>query len=354
MKISALGRGGSSPLSACFHPSATAINDDLPSSLPSPSNPSYISASGDPTATCHYLTNVGVFFLSWSQSFLRRSLHLHFYSCNSTNCYLHSPDCYRHSIPFAFRLEIKPLTFWRKQGSKKISRKPDIRVVWDLTHARFGSGPDPESGFYVAVFVSGEVGLLIGEGNLKQRPRRQILVSKKENLFGNRVYSTKIKIQGKLREISIDIKVVNNDANLRFSVEDKSVLKINQLQWKFRGNSKIVIDGVTIQIIWDVYNWLFSDKDKVKPDKVPAVFLLRFENQDVEGNDVLMMNKRVRDDVVLRKENSRTPSFWGTSYGHWCSSRMSSVMEWPSCREEDERSFGSKSWFSLIIYAWRK
>lgn len=226
--------------------------------------------------------------------------------------------------------------------------------MWDLTHARFGSGPDPESGFYVAVFVSGEVGLLIGEGNLKQRPRRQILVSKKENLFGNRVYSTKIKIQGKLREISIDIKVVNNDANLRFSVEDKSVLKINQLQWKFRGNSKIVIDGVTIQIIWDVYNWLFGDKDKVKPDKVPAVFLLRFENQDVEGNDVLMMNKRVRDDVVLRKENSRTPSFWATSYGHWSSSRMSSVMEWPSCREEDERSFGSKSWFSLIIYAWRK
>lgn len=206
----------------------------------------------------------------------------------------------------------------------------------------------------MAVFVSGEVGLLVGQGNLKQRPRRQILVSKKENLFGNRVYSTKIKIQGKLREISIDIKVVNNDANLRFSVEDKSVLKINQLQWKFRGNSKIVIDGVTIQIIWDVYNWLFGDKDKVKPDKVPAVFLLRFENQDVEGNDVLMMNKRVRDDVVLRKENSRTPSFWATSYGHWSSSRMSSVMEWPNCREEDERSFGSKSWFSLIIYAWRK
>ncbi|CAA0371340.1 unnamed protein product [Arabidopsis thaliana] len=354
MKISALGRGGSSPLSACFHPSATAINEDLPSALPSPSNPSYISTSGDATTTCQYHTNVGVFFLSWSRSFLRRSLHLHFYSCNSTNCYLHSLDCYRHSIPFAFRLEIKPLTFWRKNGSKKLSRKPDIRVVWDLTHAKFGSGPDPESGFYVAVFVSGEVGLLVGGGNLKQRPRRQILVSKKENLFGNRVYSTKIMIQGKLREISIDVKVVNDDASLRFSVDDKSVLKISQLQWKFRGNTKIVIDGVTIQISWDVFNWLFGGKDKVKPDKIPAVFLLRFENQEVEGNDVLMMNKRVRDDVILRKENCRTPSFWASTYSHWSSSRMSSVMEWSSCREEDERSFGSKSWFSLIIYAWRK
>lgn len=179
-------------------------------------------------------------------------------------------------------------------------------------------------------------------------------MSKKENLFGNRVYSTKIKIQGNLRKISIDVKVVNDEANLRFSVDDKSVLKINQLQWKFRGNTKIVVDGVTIQISWDVYNWLFGDKDKVKPDKVPAVFLLRFENQDVEGNDALMMNKRVRDNVVLRKENTRTPSFWATSNGHWSSSRMASVMEWSSCREEDERSFGYKSWFSLVIYAWRK
>lgn len=219
--------------------------------------------------------------------------------------------------------------------------------MWDLTHARFGSGPDPESGFYVAVFVSGEVGLLIGD-SLKQRPKRQILLSRRENLFGDRVYNTKIKIKGKLREISIDVKV-NDDANLRFSVDNKSVLKIKQLQWKFRGNAKIVIDGVTIQISWDVYNWLFGDKDKVNPDKVPAVFLLRFENQEVEGNDVLMIKKRERDGDVLRKENSRTPSFWASSYGHW----SSSVAEWSTCKEEDERCFGHKTWFSLTVYAWR-
>ncbi|CAH2061067.1 unnamed protein product [Thlaspi arvense] len=334
--------GGSSPLSACFHPFAT----DTPSSLPSPS---YFSGDlPNPTTTCHYHTNTGVFFLSWSQSFLRRSLHLHYYSCHSVNCYLHSPDCYRHSVPFTFRLEIKPLTFWRKHGSKKISRKPDIRVVWDLTQARFGSGPDPESGFYVAVIVSGEVGLLVGD-SLKQRPTRQIVVSRRDNLFGNRVYNTKIKIKGKLSEISIHIQV-NDDVSLRFSVDNKSILKITQLQWKFRGNAKVVIDGVTIQISWDVYRWLFGDKDKVNPDKVPAVFLLRFENQEVEGNDVLMMKKRERDDIVLRKENSRTPWFWAYSYGHW----SSSVMEWSTCKEEDERSFGHKSWFSLIVYAWRK
>lgn len=183
--------------------------------------------------------------------------------------------------------------------------------------------------------VSGEVGLLIGD-SLKQRPKRQILVSRRENLFGNRVYYSRIKIRGKVREISIDVKVHDDDAYLRVSVDGKSVLKIKQLQWKFRGNAKMVIDGVTIQISWDVYNWLFGDKDKV-----PAVFLLRFENQEVLGNDVLMMKKRERDDVVLRKENSPTPS-------------SSSVMEWPSCKEEDERSFGHKSWFSLIVYAWRK
>lgn len=220
--------------------------------------------------------------------------------------------------------------------------------MWDLTHARFGSGSDPVSGFYVAVLVSGEVGLLVGD-SLKQRPKRQILVSRGENLFGNRLYHTKIKIKGKVREIGIDVKV-NDDANLRFSVDNKSVLKIKQLQWKFRGNAKIVFDGVTIQISWDVYNWMFGDKDKVNPDKVPAVFLLRFENQEVEGNDVLMMKKRERDHVVWRKENSGTLSFRASSYGHW----SSSVKEWSTCKEEDERSFGHKSWFSLVVYAWRK
>ncbi|CAN6979255.1 unnamed protein product [Brassica rapa subsp. trilocularis] len=343
-------RGGSSPLSACFHPStAAATNEDTSSSLPSPSATSHFPGDlPNPTTTCTYHTNVGVFFLSWSQSFLRRSLHLHFYHCSSANCYLHSPDCYSHSVPFTFRLEIKPLTFWRKHGSKKISRKPDIRVTWDLTHARFGSGPDPVSGFYVAVLVSGKVGLLVGD-SLKHRPKRQILVSRGENLFGNRVYHKKIKIKGKVREIGIDVKV-HDDATLRFSVDNKKVLKIEQLQWKFRGNAKVVIDDLTIQLSWDVYNWMFVDKDKANLVKVPAVFLLRFENQEVEGNDVLMMKKRERDYLVLGKENSRMLSFRASSYGHW----SSSVMEWSTCKEEDERSFGHKSWFSLVVYAWRK
>lgn len=198
------------------------------------------------------------------------------------------------------------------------------------------------SGFYVAVLVSGKVGLLVGD-SLKQRPERQILVSRGENLFGNRVYHTKIKIKGKVREIGIDVKV-HDDATLRFSVDNKKVLKIEQLRWKFRGNAKVVIDDVTIQISWDVYNWMFVDKDKANLAKVPAVFLLRFENQEVEGNDVLMMKKRERDCVVLGKENSRMLSFRGSSY----------VMEWSTCKEEDERSFGHKSWFSLVVYAWRK
>ncbi|KAG2298685.1 hypothetical protein Bca52824_035157 [Brassica carinata] len=349
MRFSTQSRGGSSPLSACFHPSTTVTNEATSSSLPSPSTTSYFPGDlPNPTTTCNYHTNVGVFVLSWSQSFLRRALHLHFYYCNSTNCYLHSPDCYRHSVPFTFRLEIKPLTFWRKHGSKKISTKPDIRVMWDLTHARFQSGPDPVSGFYVAVLVSGEVGLLVGD-SLKQRPKRQILVSRGENLFGNRAYHTRIKIKGKVREIGIDVEV-NDDANLRFSIDNKSVLKIKQLQWKFRGNGKVVIDGVTIQISWDVYNWMFVDKDKANLVKVPALFLLRFENQEVGGNDVLMMKKRERDYVVLRKENTGTLSFRASSYGHW----SSSVMEWSTCKEEDERSFGHKSWFSLVVYAWRK
>lgn len=88
----------------------------------------------------------------------------------------------------------------------------------------------------------------------------------------------KIKIKGKVREIGIDVKVNDDDVSFWFSVDNKSVLKIKQFQWKFRGNVKVVIDDVIIQILWDVYNWMFVDKDKVNLVKVFVVFLFWFEN----------------------------------------------------------------------------
>lgn len=87
----------------------------------------------------------------------------------------------------------------------------------------------------------------------------------------------KIKIKGKVREIGIDVKVYD-DVIFWFSVDNKKVLKIEQFQWKFRGNVKVVIDDLIIQLLWDVYNWMFVDKDKVNLVKVFVVFLFWFEN----------------------------------------------------------------------------
>ena len=52
------------------------------------------------------------------------------------------------------------------------------------------------------------------------------------------------------------------------------------MKWKLRGNEKIEIDGVLIQLSWDVYNWLF---DYVMEGHTE--FMFRFEKSGFEKED---------------------------------------------------------------------
>ncbi|XP_052208928.1 uncharacterized protein LOC127812549 [Diospyros lotus] len=354
----------SSPLASCFRPTTA---DHQHSAVGPPSSP--ISGNANLT-TCVYHTDLGLFDLTWSRSSLGRSLHLHLLPAAATG-----DDAI--NISPSFRLHIKPFIFWKKHGSKKLpiaNTKKTFQIFWDLSRAKFGSQPEPQSGFYIAVVFGGEMILLVGdspaEAYAKSRAskplRADTMVLRREHMYGNKLYTTKASFGGKTRDISIDCRT-GDDPRLYFSVDHKRVLQVKHLKWKFRGNERIEIDGVSIQVSWDVYNWLFEDDEDRH-----ALFMFRFEKQGFEDDEDRHHDhqlshhlnekngmaafwsqqssgpgyeKKKRKKSLLRTARSSSSSSLSSA-----SSSCSSVMEWASAEENELKG---PSDFSLLIYAWK-
>ncbi|XP_004244888.1 uncharacterized protein [Solanum lycopersicum] len=321
--------------SACFgRPAATALPPVGVATYPN-------------LATSLYNTHLGLFALTWSRNLFGRSFHIHFLLNG-----LSSP----HLSP-SFQLHIKPFVFWKKHGSNKLHN--NVHIFWDFSKAKFGSGPEPRSGFYMAATVNGEMVLLVGdllkEAYSRTRARNKYMnmnmVLRREHVYcGNKLYITKAKFGGKEREISIDCRI-GEDPRLYFSVDNKRVLQIKHLRWKFRGNERIEVDGVGVAVSWDVYNWLFDDDEDGY-----ALYMFKFEKSSLDeeqfnnsmwsqqscgfGFETKMMKKG-----VLRSSSSSSSSLSSAS-----SSCSSSVMEWASTEENEMKD---PTGFSLLVYAWK-
>lgn len=50
-----------------------------------------------------------------------------------------------------------------------------------------------------------------------------------------------------------------NDFEMFIIVDGVLVIRIMNLNWRFRGNEVVIVsDGVFVEIFWDVYDWLFE------------------------------------------------------------------------------------------------
>lgn len=306
--------------------------------------------------TTLYHTHLGLFALTWSKNLFSRSFHLHLPLENSDDS-LSSPS---------FHLHIKPFIFWKKHGSKKLTHTKNTRIYWDLSKAKFGPGPEPQSGFYIAVVIDGEMTLLAGDSpkqayaktkaNESRNP--QVMVLKREHIHGQtKQYSTYATHGGKTRHISIDCKI-GDEPRLTFSLDNKRVLQIKHLKWKFRGNERIEVDGVQVQISWDVHNWLFDQNDNEVDGYV--LFMFKFEKlgfQEYREDDLVLWSQQQAcglgfEAKKMKKGLLRTAARTSSSSSSLssASSGCSSVMEWESMEENELKG---PSGFSLLVYAWK-
>ncbi|KAL3623383.1 hypothetical protein CASFOL_032199 [Castilleja foliolosa] len=152
------------------------------------------------------------------------------------------------------------------RGTKCFELKSSkIEVYWDFCRAKYGSGPEPETGFYVLVLVESEMGLFLGDMEHEKQVVSGIdsaefkLISRCEVFSGYACYSGRARFceTGKCHDISIRFDVSRN-SSLSVSVDEKSVVEVKRLRWNFRGNQTIFVDGLLVDLMWDLRDWLFG------------------------------------------------------------------------------------------------
>uniref|UniRef100_A0ACD6A6E3 Uncharacterized protein n=1 Tax=Avena sativa TaxID=4498 RepID=A0ACD6A6E3_AVESA len=168
------------------------------------------------------------------------------------------------------KADIKPWLFSKKKGSKSLDADGGkIDIFWDLSGARFGAGPEPLEGFYVAVVFDLELVLLLGD--MKKDAYRKTganrplsnaaFVARREHIYGKKIYSAKAQFcdNGQFHDLVIECDTVGlKDPCLEIRIDKKPVMQVKRLAWKFRGNQTILVDGLPVEVFWDVHSWLFG------------------------------------------------------------------------------------------------
>ncbi|XP_027353426.1 uncharacterized protein LOC113863866 [Abrus precatorius] len=182
-----------------------------------------------------------------------------------------------------------PSKFNARQLMRKIkgnqtfkSHNFEIQVLWDLSDARYEEGPEPVGGFYVVVLVDSELGLRLGDRtesedqslNLDVKEAKFSMVSRSERFSGTAVYATKAKFSenGIAHDIVIKCGAEEEGSKshvLSVCVDKKTMFQVKRLRWNFRGNQTIFVDGLVVDMMWDVHDWLFN------PNSASAVFMFR-------------------------------------------------------------------------------
>ncbi|MCO5596428.1 hypothetical protein L7F22_050491 [Adiantum nelumboides] len=263
-------------------------------------------------------------------------------------------------VQYVCKIDMKPWRFWKKQGSKCVHVDgKTFEVFWDLSDAKYTYGPEPCQRFFMALLCNREIVLLLGDMHREAYKKTKLgsavmvlatLLSRKEHLFGKKVYHTRAQFEesGSMHEISIEchVGVDAKDPWLCVRVDKQAMVHIDQLMWKFRGNQMIRVDGLQIEVLWDAHNWLFN------PSTACAVFMFHTWGSKQKpwlGDMPGTHSSSIMEWPATHSFNDRDIKqlFKDNSFG--------SILEWPNThsfkglKESCEPSPG----FSLLLYAWK-
>ncbi|KAG8080028.1 hypothetical protein GUJ93_ZPchr0007g3808 [Zizania palustris] len=171
------------------------------------------------------------------------------------------------------KTEIKPWLFSKRKGSKAMELDGGaLDIIWDLSSAKFAAGPEPVEGFYVALVCDLEAVLVLGDMRKEVDHRvssdalapNAVMIARKEHIYGKKVYSAKARFLdiGQLHHITIECDTLGlKDPSLEIRIGKKRVMQVKRLAWKFRGNQTIYVDGLPVEVLWDVHDWLFGSSN---------------------------------------------------------------------------------------------
>ncbi|KAL3530422.1 hypothetical protein ACH5RR_009744 [Cinchona calisaya] len=265
-------------LASCFSEYAVQISDGA--SCSSYANASNCTSSNSMipstqnAVTCLYKTILSsnqkelVIRVTWSKNTVSQGLTIHFGEDPSN----------------FFKLNTNARLFRKKKGSKSCDfNEYKVEVFWDLSMARYTSGPEPVDNYYVLVKVDSELCIILGdlaeEASSKKLKNgtplaKFSLISRQEHFSGSTLYSTKAQFcdTGTFHDILIRCSGENEGLKhpvLSVCIDKKMVIRVKRLQWNFRGNQTIFLDGLLVDLMWDVHGWFFN------PASGYAVFMFR-------------------------------------------------------------------------------
>ncbi|XP_004494964.1 uncharacterized protein [Cicer arietinum] len=294
--------------------------------------------------TCIYQTQLcksnTYITLTWSRTLSSHSLTIH------------APNIFPNSIT----ISLNPSTLFFFKTKRNLHRSKSIynqcshkiKFHWNFSNAKFvENSAEPSSYYYLAIsynrtllFYIGDILLNLKRNNQEIKCGNSIKVSRREHVFGNSSYVSRVVLFGSKHEIEIECV----EGVLRMKVDGESDYVVKRMAWGFRGYEKIVlIEGIQVEFYWDVlFNWAYKNNNTKNNNNGHnnSVFVFQVGDQiqgivwpEMLGVEKRLMRKSVSDSNLtlewVEKNNS--------SMGSCCESGSNAI-----------------SGFSLLPYAWTR
>lgn len=261
-------------IASCYSEHAIKVSDSYCSGH---SNQAYLSPNLAPlstpkTITCIYKAKISssernlLITLTWCNNLIGQGLTVNVGGENQPSTPSEFIDSNSHQLR-------------KNKGCKTFkSCDSEIQVYWDVSNAKYVNGPEPSTRFSVMVLIDSELCLLLGDMNEHDQLEapKFSLVSRSETFIGSTVYSTKAQFCDSGLAHDILIKCSGDEELggwrnpvLSVCIDQKKVFQVKKLRWNFRGNQIIFLDGLLVDMMWDLHDWLFKQTSGC------AVFMFR-------------------------------------------------------------------------------